>query len=125
MIKGIGTDILEIVRFEKLISNNSFMTKYYTEKERAYIAARPNMTETAAAMFCAKEAAAKAIGTGFRDFSPKDIEILHEDNGKPYIVLGSKAEETVKKSGMVNFNVSMSHCRTYATAFVTAEGGND
>ena len=70
MIKGIGTDILEISRMNKLVDNIKFMLSYYTDNEISYISERPNRAESAAAMFSAKEAAAKAIGTGFSGFGP-------------------------------------------------------
>ncbi len=122
MIKGIGCDILEIERVRKLVDNNNFMSTYYTEKELSYIKERANIAETATAIFCAKEAAAKAIGTGFKGFSPRDIEILHRENGMPYIALNEKASEAAKKCGIKTFHVSLSHCREYAAAYVTAEG---
>lgn len=122
MIKGIGTDILEISRMNKVVNNNKFMSTYYTVNEILYINGQANMAETATAMFCAKEAAAKAIGTGFRGFYPKDIEILHGENSRPYILLGERALKAAERVSIKRFNVSMSHCREYAVAYVIAEG---
>ena len=122
MIKGIGTDIIEINRLSELISNIKFMTKYYTEEEIRYIFERSNNAESAAAMFAAKESMAKALGTGFVGFGPHDVEIKHDDNGKPSIVLHEKAKLIAERHGITNIQLSMSHCRQYATAYVTAEG---
>ena len=91
MIKGIGTDILEIDRLNKSVANSNFMFKYYTDNEIEYINKKANKAETACAIFCAKEAVSKAIGTGFNGFMPKDIEILHDINGKPEVHLSEKA----------------------------------
>ena len=125
MIKGIGTDILEISRMNKLVDNIKFMLSYYTDNEISYISERPNRAESAAAMFSAKEAAAKAIGTGFSGFGPKDIEITHNEKGMPSIVLHEKAEKAAKRRGIKIMHLSISHCRMYATAYVTAEGDDN
>ncbi len=122
MIKGIGTDILEIYRLERQVDNNRFMSDYYTENEISYISAKKNRAETAAAFFCAKEAAAKALGCGFSGFSPRDIEIIHNDKGAPEIILHNGAEKVSKERGISKMYVSLTHCREYAAAFVTAEG---
>ena len=108
MIKGIGTDILEIKRLNTLVDNIKFMSTYYTE--------------TATAMFAAKEAVSKAIGTGFVGFSPKDIEVTHNEKGKPSITLYGRAAVISERYGINKFHVSLSHCREYAVAYVLAEG---
>lgn len=125
MIKGVGTDILEISRMKKVIDNNKFMSTYFTENEISYISDKKNRAETAAAIFCAKEAVAKAIGSGFSGFFPGDIEIIHDESGKPEIILYKKAKETADAAGILKFHLSLSHCREYATAFATAEGDDN
>lgn len=122
MIKGIGTDIIEINRVGELISNIKFMMRYFTDAEINYIYERSNGAESAAAIFAAKESMAKAIGTGFVGFEPKEIEVIHAENGKPSIVLHDRAELAAKRHGIKNIQLSMSHCRQYAEAFVIAEG---
>lgn len=122
MIKGIGTDIIEIERLNTLVDNIKFMSTYYTENENKYLFEHSNRAESAAAMFAAKESVSKAIGTGFVGFSPKDIEIVHNEKGKPEIVLLGKADIIAKRHGINKFHVSLSHCREYATAYVLAEG---
>jgi len=122
MIKGIGTDIIEISRLNALVNNNKFMSTYYTEKENQYLLGRSNKAESAAAMFAAKEAVSKAIGTGFVGFSPKDVEVTHNEIGKPEITLLDKADIAAKRYGINKVHVSLSHCREYATAYVLAEG---
>lgn len=122
MIKGIGTDIIEIKRLNKLIDNIKFMSTYYTVNENKYLFEQSNRAESAAAMFAAKESVSKAIGTGFVGFSPKDIEITHNKKGKPEIILLGKADIIAKRLGINKIHVSLSHCREYATAYVLAEG---
>lgn len=122
MIKGIGTDILEIRRLNTLIDNIKFMSTYYTEKENHYLFEQSNRAETAAAMFAAKEAVSKAMGTGFVGFAPKDIEVTHNEKGKPNITLYGKAAVIAQRYGIHQFHVSLSHCREYAVAYVLAEG---
>ncbi len=122
MIKGIGTDIIEIRRLNTLVDNIKFMTTYYTEKENKYLFEQSNRAESAAAMFAAKESVSKAIGTGFVGFSPKDIEVTHDKKGKPEITLLGKADIIAKRHGINKIHVSLSHCREYATAYVLAEG---
>ena len=123
MLIGIGTDILEIERIKKSVDNNKFMSTYYTVKEIEYINGKKNKAETACAIFCGKEAVSKAIGTGFSGFMPKDIEILHNLIGKPEVYLSEKAMQIAKKRGIETIHISLTHCKQYAAAFATAEGG--
>ncbi|MGL6064979.1 MAG: holo-ACP synthase [Fusobacteriaceae bacterium] len=113
MIYGLGTDIVEISRIEKAIKNIKFLEKVYTENEIISIGEKGNKVETYAGKFSAKEAIAKAFGTGVRDFNLTDIEILNDNLGKPIVFLKNKLEEKY-----LNFeiNVSISHCKEYATA---------
>ncbi|MCL2235263.1 MAG: holo-ACP synthase, partial [Defluviitaleaceae bacterium] len=83
MILGIGTDIVEVARFEKPINNPAFLKRCYTAGEIQYCT--PRGVATFAGLFAAKEAVAKALGTGFRGFSPADIEIVHSDAGQPLV----------------------------------------
>jgi len=90
MIVGIGNDIIEIERVEKAISKEGFIAKVYTQREIENIVKRGNRAETYAGIFSAKEAISKAIGTGVREFSLTDLEILNDDLGKPYVIVSDK-----------------------------------
>ena len=92
-IIGIGTDIIEVARFRREGKPPSlrFMLRCFTEGERRYLQARP--AESMAGLFAAKEAVAKALGTGFRGFWPGAVEIAHSPLGKPEAVLHGKAAE--------------------------------
>ena len=117
MIVGIGNDIIEIERIEKAISKEGFKNKIYTQRELENIQKRGNRTETYAGIFSAKEAISKAIGTGVREFSLTDLEILNDNLGKPYVVVSEKLDKILKaKKEDYQIEISISHSRKYATA---------
>jgi len=111
---GLGTDIIEIERIRKNM-NERFLHRVFTDKERKRIEGK---SYRAAGIFAAKEAASKALGTGISGFGWRDIEILKKESGEPYICLHGKAEEIAKERGIKEMEISISHCRTYATAVV-------
>ena len=117
MIVGIGNDIIEIERIEKAILKEGFKNKVYTERELENIEKRGNRMETYAGIFSAKEAISKAIGTGVREFSLIDLEILNDDLGKPYVVVSEKLDKILKnKKESYQIEISISHSKKYATA---------
>ncbi|SKA87955.1 holo-[acyl-carrier-protein] synthase [Caloramator quimbayensis] len=119
MIIGVGTDIIEINRIEKLINNTRFMEKFFTSGEREYL--KIKKAESAAGYFCAKEAISKALGTGFSGIKFTDIEII-KVNSAPKVLLHGKALDIANKMGIKNINVSISHCKEYAVSCAVAEG---
>ena len=117
MIVGIGNDIIEIERIEKAISKEGFKNKIYTQRELKNIEKRGNRTETYAGIFSAKEAISKAIGTGVREFSLTDLEILNDDLGKPYVVVSEKLDKILRnKKEDYQIEISISHSKKYAIA---------
>ena len=117
MIVGIGNDIIEIERIEKAISKEGFKNKIYTQRELENIEKRGNRTETYAGIFSAKEAISKAIGTGVREFSLTDLEILNDDLGKPYVLVSEKLDKILRnKKENYQIEISISHSKKYATA---------
>ena len=117
MIIGIGNDIIEIERIEKAISKEGFKNKIYSQRELENIEKRGNRTETYAGIFSAKEAISKAIGTGVREFSLTDLEILNDDLGKPYVVVSEKLDKILRnKKEDYQIEISISHSKKYATA---------
>lgn len=109
----LGTDITEIERIRTAAQKDSFYKGVYTEAERKYYESHGSRAETLAGMFCAKEAVAKALGSGFSGFRPSSIEILHTEAGAPYArLLGTAAE----KFPDAEIEISISHCKEYATA---------
>ena len=117
MIVGIGNDIIEIKRIEKAISKEGFKNKIYTQRELENIKKRGNRAETYAGVFSAKEAISKAIGTGVREFSLTNLEILNDDLGKPYVVVSEKLDKIIKsKKEDYQIEISISHSKKYAIA---------
>ncbi|SMC23285.1 holo-[acyl-carrier-protein] synthase [Clostridium acidisoli DSM 12555] len=122
MIVGVGVDILEINRIKDAIEKNSFfLEKIYTQNEIEYLKSRNFRPEYAAGRFAAKEAVAKALGTGIFQFSMKDIEIDRNANGKPVVVLRGKAKQVAQKFGEYKINLSISHSRENAIAYAVIE----
>ncbi|MGE4214521.1 MAG: holo-ACP synthase [Anaerotignaceae bacterium] len=124
MVIGVGTDIIEIERIGKAILKKSFIEKYFTEREITFFESRNFKAETIAGSFAAKEAVAKGLGTGFSSFGAIDIEIIHDNKGVPYVVLGGNAKVVAMEKEIENICISISHCRDYAIAYAVAEGGN-
>lgn len=122
MILGIGTDIIEIERIDKAIKDNPrFINKVFTEKEIEYMKDKGERAQHVAGGFAAKEAVSKALGTGFRKFSMKDIEIFRNNLGKPEVLLYGKAEELAKVHGDYIVHLSISHDRDKAIAYAILE----
>ena len=117
MIVGIGNDIIEIERVEKAISTEGVKAKVYTQREIENIIKRGNRTETYAGIFSAREAISKAIGTGVREFSLTDLEILNDDLGKPYVIVSDKLNKIIqRKKENYQIEIAISHSKKYATA---------
>lgn len=121
LIKGIGTDIIEIERIEKAIRNRSFLYKIFNENELLDLNGNNLKVNSLAGKFSAKEAVSKALGTGIRGFSLKDIEILKDNMGKPYAILKNNAEKLAYSFGNYNIHVSISHSRGNAVAVAILE----
>ena len=121
MIIGIGTDIIEIYRIESAINkNNKFIEKLFTTREIKYFNERKLASNVIAGNFAAKEAVSKAIGTGFRGFEFKDIEVLRDDLGKPFIILSKGIDKIINKKN-IRFHVSISHSKENAIAYAVME----
>ena len=118
MITGIGTDLVEIARVQKAIGRSSFLEKIYTEKERELIAVR---SVRAATNFAAKEAVAKALGSGFAGIAPAEIEVLRLPSGMPYVVLHGRAKEKAESLGISKVFVSLTDTKEYAQAYAICE----
>ena len=122
MILGVGTDIVELRRIKNAIERNGrFLEKIFTTSELDYLKSRNLRTEYVAGRFAAKEAVAKALGTGFRGFDFKDIEIDRTTLGKPIVTLKGKAKLIAKKEGKYNIHLSISHGIDSAVAYAVFE----
>ncbi|HZK33323.1 MAG TPA: NAD(P)H-hydrate dehydratase [Tissierellaceae bacterium] len=125
----IGVDIVNINRIEKILisKRDQFLNKLFTEKEIKYISTKNYKANTIAGMFASKEAVSKALGSGIGYINWQDIEVLHNENGKPYISINVKLGKTMNELGLNDFEISISHERDYAIAIAIAilKGNND
>lgn len=123
MVLGVGTDIVEIRRVKKALENERFKERVYTEGERAYCESRGRQAAASyAARFSGKEAVLKAFGTGFRQGSLTDIEILPDDLGCPRVKLRGYYGAFAEEMGVKRVHISLSHSAEYATAQCVMEG---
>ncbi|CAI8255727.1 MAG: holo-[acyl-carrier-protein] synthase [SAR202 cluster bacterium] len=114
-----GIDIIEIDRIQNVLSRygNRFLNKIFTPDEIQYCRGRsPNL----AGRFAAKEATMKALKTGARGVSWKDIEVIRASNGAPSIKLYNRALARSESLGVSSLSISFSHSRDYAVASVIA-----
>lgn len=124
MIIGIGTDILEIDRLKRSLERDGFVKRIFTEREIAF-AEKARSLEIYAGTFSAKEAVAKALGTGFRSFGPREIEILRDEFGKPYVHLQGEARLLAENLGCENVFLSISHSAKHSVAICVIEGAKN
>ena len=121
MIRGLGTDIVEIARVDKACRRESFKAFVFTEFEQAYCESRgKNSAASYAARFAAKEAFFKALGTGIFT-RPADVEVVNGASGHPEIFLHGKAKTLAHERGVTKISVSLSHSRDFATAVCIIE----
>lgn len=116
---SVGVDVIEIARIQRALDDfgERFLRKVYTERERDRYGAR---VSELAARFAAKEATSKALGTGIRGIRWREMEVLSNRRGKPVLVLHGAAAARAETLGLIAFDVSLTHSRTNAMAFVVA-----
>jgi holo-[acyl-carrier protein] synthase len=122
MIFGIGTDIIEIDRVKKAVERSpKILNRLFTDYEITYFQSRNMNIQHIAGGFSAKEAVVKALGTGVRGFSWKDVEILRGSSGKPMVKLYNKAKEIASQNRISTISISISHSENYAMAVSVSE----
>ena len=122
---GIGTDIVECLRIARMIERHGelFINRVYTPHEIQYCSQRKAATQHYAGRWAAKEAVLKALGTGWvKGISWRDIEVQSTESGKPTIHLSGGALQASERRGIHEILISISHCRSHATAFALAVG---
>lgn len=114
-----GIDIVNINRIRKILleRKTQFYKKIFTPKEIEYISKGGDKPETVAGIFAAKEAISKVLGTGIGMVSWTDIEILHDEKGKPFVSLLNNGEVRKDEIGIETIDLSISHEEDYAMAF--------
>ena len=124
MIVGTGIDITEVPRIAETIERHGerFLHRVFTEGEIAYCDSKANRVERYAARFAAKEAAMKALGTGWnRGVRWRDVEVCREPGGRPTIQFHGKAAEFYARLGAKHVALSLSHTAQQAVAQVILE----
>jgi holo-[acyl-carrier protein] synthase len=125
MVLGLGTDLIETRRMQESIDRfgERFLERVFTEEEIAYcLRKKKNAAESFAARFAAKEAGAKALGTGIsRGVSWKEFEVRREDSGRPTLHLSGRAAELAGAMGVRRIQLSLTHSRELAVAVVVVE----
>ena len=122
MYKGLGLDLCEIARMEKLFNDDRFLSRFFTEAEKEYVLSRgKGSAATLAGLFAAREALGKALGCGL-DFDLKEAEVCHTDQGAPYYRLSGELKDRVGNSRLF---LSISHDGDMAAAVCLIEGGSE
>jgi len=123
---GIGIDVVEVSRIKSSLDefDGRFQTKIFTEAERDYCAKQKRPELHFAGRFAAKEAIAKAFGTGIgKDIGWLDMEIIRRPSGEPEVKLSGSAAEYATKRGVQQVMVSLTHAKHYAAANAVIMGG--
>ena len=124
MVLGLGTDLLETKRIQESMDRfgERFLERVFTAGEIAYCRRKKNAAESFAARFAAKEAGAKALGTGIsHGVNWKELEVRREVSGKPTLHLSGRAAELAEAMGVRRLQLSLTHSRELAMAVVVAE----
>ena len=127
-ILGIGTDIVEVLRIAQMIERHGelFLARVFTPHEIEYCSARKAAMQHYAGRWAAKEAVLKALGTGWaKGISWTDIEVRNDPSGRPIIRLGGGAREHCERLRIGEMLISISHCRTHAVAYATAQSAEE
>jgi holo-[acyl-carrier protein] synthase len=122
-VLGVGTDITECLRIAQMIERHGelFVERVYTPLEIEYCRSRRMATQHFAGRWAAKEAVLKALGTGWRrGISWRDVEVRNGPGGRPQAFLKGGTQEIAEKMGIHCILVSISHCRSHATAYAVA-----
>ncbi len=125
MIIGMGVDIAEVERIQGAIERHGevFLKRVYTPREREYCERFKKKYERYAGRFAAKEAAMKALGTGWRrGVRWVDLEVVRETSGRPTLALEGEAGKIAQQIGVKHVALSITHTETQALAQVIFEG---
>jgi holo-[acyl-carrier protein] synthase len=116
-----GVDLIEIDRIEIVLSRQgkAWLERIFTPAEQEYCGKR---AESLAGRWAAKEAVAKALGTGIGDVSWTEIEILGDEQKAPRLTLYGNAERKAKELGLTTWSISISHSQSHSVALVVAIG---
>lgn len=124
MIVGIGTDLVEIARIAKSIARNpqALARRVLTANEFEKYLSHSKSADYLAKRFAAKEAAAKALGTGIGKVSWQDLEVTNNDSGAPQLACSGSAEQLMTALGGESIHLSLADDGGFALAFVVISG---
>ena len=123
MVLGVGTDIIEIERMKKAMEKEAFLARVFTQEERSYCDGRgAGRAASYAARWAGKEAVLKAFGTGLRQGTLLDVEIVPDVLGAPEVHLSGSFAALAEERGVRRIHLSLSHAREYAVAQCILEG---
>lgn len=118
---GLGVDLVEIERMEQAIKRTPrILERVFTSGERAYAWNKTRPAVQYAQFFAAREAVVKALGTGFAGIGYADVEVTHNEKGKPEVVLHKNARAIAQKQGIIEIQISLSHTHQMAVASAVA-----
>ena len=124
MICGIGIDLVENSRLERIIEKwgLKFLNRIYSAREIQYCGKHMQSSTHYGARFAAKESFLKALGIGIgMGVNLKDIEVVRDKNGKPALALCGEAKAQIEKRKITKIHLSLTHTKKYATALVVLE----
>ncbi len=127
MLLKVGTDICSVKRIRAAYERfgERFLDRILTAQEKRYVLSQPrHLFGRLAGRFAAKEAASKALGTGWYGVGWKDFEIVRLASGEPTIKLHGRAIEIAKQKGLSDWVLSISHEHEFATSTVIAQSSN-
>ncbi|MDR2116180.1 MAG: holo-ACP synthase [Planctomycetaceae bacterium] len=120
---GIGTDIIECERIERMVQRHGshFVDRVFTEREVQYCTDRKSSDQHFAGRWAAKEAVLKALGTGWiSGIAWTDVEVINESGGVPRVYLHGGAAQIAGEKQISEIQISISHCKSHAVAFAVA-----
>ena len=123
MILGLGIDIDEVSRLEKWLNDKKLLERFFNKEELEYVLSkRDGAAPSLAVRFAAKEAFGKALGTGLAGIELKDIAVVNDKTGRPFLELFGTALQALKEKGGASIHLSLTHEKTTAAAVVIIEG---
>ena len=115
-----GVDCVEIERVKKAMEKESFLTYILGPNEYKYYESKGFPPQSIAGAWCAKEAFAKLVGLGIRGYTLRDIEVVHDELGKPSYEFHGIAYEVIKEQKIFSMDLSITHDKSVAVAVAVA-----
>ena len=122
MIAGVGVDLCEMSRMEKLLSDGRFLARFFSAEEQSYIQGKgKTAAQSMAGIYAAKEALVKALGCGIVSADLRSIEVTHDRYGAPSYLLQGEYARLAEDKRISSFFLSITHEGGMAAAVCVAE----